>query len=533
MNRLLQHYAAEQAISRPEAPAVIGNDEILIYARLEEQSNRLAHLLREAGCRRGDRICLFMEKSPAAVVAMHGVLKADCIYVPIDISSPAPRVRRILESCRPRAILADHKAVTLLDELLPGLSLDSPPVVGSIETAPILTDQVQSAFDATDLDRMEIGVPESENEPDDAAHILFTSGSTGIPKGVVISHRNARHFVDWGRDYFKIDASDRLSGHPPLHFDLSTFDIFGTLSAGAQLHLVPSSANLLPALLARFIREAELTQWFSVPSALTLMANAGAVAENDFPSLKRLLWCGEVLPTPTLIHWMKRLPHVEFTNLYGPTEATIASSFFTVTECPTDPKEPVPIGKALEGEELMVLDSDLQPVPDGEQGDLFISGAGLATEYWEDPDKTQEAFQTRLDSNLKPQRIYRTGDLARVGDDGNIYFLGRTDSQIKSRGYRIELGEIETAMNSLGVLRECAVVGIPTGGFEGTAICCAFVPPNGDEISPEVLRARASKLLPGPMLPQRWKHLPDLPKTPNGKTDRRRIRELFEAASGA
>ena len=241
------------------------------------------------------------------------------------------------------------------------------------------------------------------------AHILFTSGSTGVPKGVVIEHRNVTAFLDWASAHFQPRASDRISGHPPLHFDLSTFDIYGTLGAGAELHLVPAAANVHPRSLAAFIRDAELTQWFSVPSVLTYLAKFDVVAQDDFPALERLLWCGEVLPTPVLAHWMDRLPHVRFTNLYGPTEATIASSFHDVPERPADEREPVPIGVACDGEELLVLDEE-----DGDRARSAIArGAGLSPGYWRDEEKTAQAFVA--DPRGGGGRVYRTGDLGRVG----------------------------------------------------------------------------------------------------------------------
>src|SRR5213078_2537104 len=190
--------------------------------------------------------------------------------------------------------------------------------------------------------------PASVNSPRDPAHILFTSGSTGIPKGVVITHENVEHFVTWANSYFGTLPGDRVSGHPPLHFDLSTFDVFGTFASGAQLHLVPPEINLLPNALAEFIRVSELTQWFSVPSLLSYLAKFDVVQFNDFPTLRRLLWCGEVFPTAALRYWMARLPHVTFTNLYGPTETTIASSYYTVPTCPEHDGVAIPIGTPCE-----------------------------------------------------------------------------------------------------------------------------------------------------------------------------------------
>jgi acyl-coenzyme A synthetase/AMP-(fatty) acid ligase len=227
-----------------------------------------------------------------------------------------------------------------------------------------------------------------------------------------------------------------------------------------------------------------------------------------------------------LIYWMQRLPHVTFTNLYGPTEATIASSYYTVPSCPASEDETIPIGRACGGEELLVLDAARRPVPPGEVGDLYIGGAGLSPGYWRDVEKTDAAFVSNP-ADPAGGRIYRTGDLATLGPDGLVRFLGRADSQIKTRGYRVELGEIEVALHALGTLRECAVVGVPSGDFDGTAICCAYVPLPGAEVTPRGLREAISRALPPYMLPSRWLAFDDLPKTGNGKIDRRRLKEAF------
>jgi non-ribosomal peptide synthetase component F len=323
-----------------------------------------------------------------------------------------------------------------------------------------------------------------------------------------------------------MDSSDRISAHPPLHFDVSFFDILGTAAVGGELNLVPRELNLLPNKLADFIRTSELTQWFSVPSILNYMAKFDVVRFNDFPKLKRLLWAGEVLPTPTLIYWMKRLPHVRFSNLYGPTETTIASSYYTVAKCPADPQEAIPIGTACEGEELLVLDGSLQPLPPGETGDLYIGGVGLAREYWHDAERTEAAFVRH--PQRPGERIYKTGDLASIRDDGLVYFLGRRDSQIKSRGYRIEIGEIEAALNAVAGIQECAVVALNTAGFEGAVICCAYVPKDGIDLPPAAIRRDLSRLVPSYMLPARWLGFDQFPQNASGKIDRRRLKELFE-----
>jgi amino acid adenylation domain-containing protein len=522
MGLLLQQLVTNQAEKRPDQTAIIYKQERLPYGRLEQASNQLARLLKENGCQRGDRICFLIPKTPAAIITILGILKADCTYVPLDPSSPAPRLGKIIDACEPRWILAGGPVSTLLNQLFCEDSQFKTIPIGWMEAANVVGENFRSQFSFEDLPKYSDAPPDYQNKVEDPAHILFTSGSTGVPKGVVITHENVLHFINWAVKYFETRPEDKISSHPPLHFDLSTFDIYGTLSSGAQLHIVPTELNLVPHKLAEFIRTSELTQWFSVPSVLNFMAKADVVKANDFPLLERLLWCGEVFPTPPLIYWMRKLPHVKFTNLYGPTEATIASSYYTVPQCPEDEKANIPIGTPCDGEELLVLDESLKPLPVGEIGDLYISGVGLSPGYWRDPEKTASVF---LNHN---ERIYKTGDLAKVGEDGLVYYLGRADSQIKSRGYRIELGEIETALNALNLTEECAVVAISTEGFEGVAICCAYVSLNESDASPTTLRTELSKSLPNYMMPARWMRSERLPKNANGKIDRKVLREMFQ-----
>ncbi len=415
---LLQEWVTRAALRRPEATAVVMGGQRHTYEQLDITSNRLAHALRGAGCGRGDRVALLLPKSPTAVVSLLATMKADACYVPLDIASPAARIAKIVASAEPRVILAGARAVGTLRTLLEDARLTASVRLGWLEADGGAGAPCPPAFTLGDVDAMPASLPAYRNAADDRAHILYTSGSTGTPKGVMITHASVMQFVEWARGYFGLAATDRVSGHSPLHFDLSTFDLFGTFAAGAQLHLVPPELNVVPHQLVHFIRDAGLTQWFSVPSVLALMAQLDVVPQGAFPTLKRVLWCGEVFPTRALRYWMTRLPHVTFTNLYGPTEATIASSYYTVPRCPGDDADPVPIGRPCAGEELLVLGDALRPVAPGEIGDLYIRGVGLSPGYWRDPAKTRDAF---LPHPTDPrERIYRTGDLARLGADGLI-----------------------------------------------------------------------------------------------------------------
>lgn len=539
LNRLSQNWLTEQAEIRPDATAVVMADRKLSYGELEVKSNQLAWLLKDRNCRKGDRICFLMPKTLEAFIAIFGILKADCIYVPLDPEGPVARSAKMVKKAGASWILAAGPVEKKLSELMsvPFVAGMRPKISAGwmdFKNPSVSLSFTPEFFSQELLESFANDPPNYKNRSQDPAHILFTSGSTGEPKGVVNTHENDIQFIKWAVNYFGINSTDRISCHPPLHFDMSSLDIYSTVSTGAELHPVPPEINIFPKFIAEFIRKRGLTQWFSVPSVLSLMANMNVVKVGDFPEMKRLLWCGEVMPTASLIYLMKRLPHVKFTNLYGPTETTIASSYYTVPSCPDDETAEIPIGKACDGEHLHVLDDDMMPVKPGEIGQLYISGKGVGDGYWEDPEKTGEVFllnpfTSSGDSDSDSHRIiYKTGDLAEIREDGLVYFHGREDHQVKSRGYRIELGEIENALHGLRLTLECAVVALPSEQFGSVIIGCAYVPAAGKQTDATLLKKELGKLLPGYMVPVMWKEFEELPKNKNGKIDRGSIRERFQ-----
>jgi amino acid adenylation domain-containing protein len=526
MTARLSDYVTTQAQRRPDATAIDANGSRLSYGELDARSNQIARQLRDAGCRPGDRVCLLSPKTAAAIAAIVGIYKAGCIYVPLDPASPASRLYKIASASEPAALLLTPQAARLADEIL-GIDDNVRPVVGSLDDA-VAGVHVRSRFTWADVGRQPSSPVEAGCTDADAAHILFTSGSTGHPKGVLITHASVARFIEWANAYFDVQSDDRVSGHSPLAFDLSVYDIFGTFAAGAALYPVPPELNVFPNKLAQFIRERELTQWFSAPSVLSYMTQFDVVGFGDFPALRRVIWCGEVFGTAPLRYWMTRIPHATFTNLYGPTEATIASSYFRVERCPAEGAPPAPIGRACPGEELLILDESLNEVADGELGEICIAGVGVSPGYWGAPDLTAAAFLEWVDPSGAVRRIYRTGDLGRrSAADGLIHFAGRRDSQVKSRGHRIELGEIESALQLLPVLRESAVVAVTTEDFGGTVVCCAYVPRSGIAVTPAQLRRELAALVPAYMLPSQWKAFDRLPLNGNGKTDRNVLKRSF------
>lgn len=522
---LLQDHLIRSAAARPDATAVVMGEERLTYAELDALSDRLAAALVAAGCGPGDRVAILTPKRPVAIAAMHACLKAGAIHVLLDADSPATRLGRILGQVEPRFVLAVPDVAERLDELAAAGVGGAP--VWSLEE-PIAGTAVRSEAARADWD-VEAARPQVERAPTDPTHLIFTSGSTGDPKGVIVTHAGVDAAVEWGLAALGTEADDRVSCHAPLHFDQSTADVYATLAAGAELHLVPPKVALDARALASWIRDGRVTQWTSVPAALIYMAKFEAIEDGDFPALRRLLWGGEALPTPVLAELMRKLPHVTFVNLYGPTETTITSCTYTVPGLPEDESEPVPIGRACPGEELFVIDEGGREAAAGEIGEIYIGGVGVSPGYWRDPEKTERAFVADPRPSGSGERVYRTGDLGRIDADGLAHFVGRLDTQVKSRGYRIELGEVESALASLAAVRECAVVAVDDPAFGGAAICAAVVPAEG--ASRKELRDGLAALLPAYMIPARWQELDELPHTGNGKVDRADLRARFSRPS--
>jgi amino acid adenylation domain-containing protein len=351
----------------------------------------------------------------------------------------------------------------------------------------------------------------------DLAYILYTSGSTGEPKGVSLTHRNAMAFVTWAAEEFDVGPSDRLSSHAPFHFDLSVFDLFAAAHGAAAVVLVPPRASVFPLEVARFLREQNITVWYSVPSILTAMTTHAAVEALDAPDLRTLLFAGEVFPTKHLRRLMALLPHVRFANLYGPTETNVCT-WYEVPPLPEDLVADIPIGRPITNDEVRILGEDGRPVAPGEPGELVVRGATVMRGYWADPERTERSLVPDPCGGAFPDPVYRTGDIVREDPDGNLRYLGRRDAQIKSRGYRIELGEIETALISHPMVRECAVVAVPdeliTNRIKAFIVGCA------DER--ELVRFCGQRI-PKYMIPQAFEFRDDLPKTSTGKTDRRAL----------
>lgn len=519
MNRL-EVLVAEQAARTPDLVAVVHEDRRLTYRELDEASNRVANALVAGGLRPDDRVGVLVPKSTEMVVVLLGVLKAGGVCVPLDTASPAARLGSIVGQVDPCWLAVDSKRIELAAELLD--------VVGTGVVAGLFLPDAASddrfavpVVDRSALEAAPTTRPDVVADASAVAYLLFTSGSTGEPKGVQLTHHGIAHYVHWANDHFGLSTDERVSCHLQMHFDASLWDVYGALFSGAELHLVPKSASLTPRMLVEFLRESRITQFFTVPSVLSAIARRDVLDEFELPDLRRVLWGGEVFPPADVARWMRKAPHVTFMGVYGTTETTIANTYYTVPEPPT---EALPVGVPLPNHWIAVVDDDLAELPPGEIGEVVIGGVGVTAGYWRSPERTARAFVEVPPGSGR--RAYRTGDLGRIGTDGLLYFHGRVDRQVKVNGYRIELDDLMVALHAVPEVAAAAVVAAPGRGG-APEICAAYTVADGASLTAAQLRSALSRRLPPYMLPTRWLALEQLPVNTNGKTDLLELQRRF------
>jgi len=521
MAYLLGHLLSESAEKFPDRQAVTCNEESVTYEELEKLTDKLAKVLFAEGITRGDRVGVFLNKSIASITSIFGILKAGAAYVPIDRLAPPKRINYVVRNCGIKCLLTSQDKIgrvsQAFQEDLPletiivtdGSSDQSLEFQGSTKLLPW---QAVLSFDDQSL-------PPSAHIDSDLAYILYTSGSTGNPKGVMITHLNALTFVNMADEFFSIEKEDRLSNHAPLHFDLSVFDIFTALKAGATVVIVPEKTSLFPIKLAEFIQNQRITVWNSVPSVLSLLATRVTLQNYDLTALRLILFAGEIFPVKYLRILKKYIPQAEFYNMYGQTEAN-SSTYYHVKEIPPDNKWKIPIGKAFPNFEVFALDENQKKIEKpGEEGELYVRGSSVAQGYWGDHQKTAASFVTNGYQLHHGERIYKTGDLVTLDAEANYIFIGRKDHMIKSRGYRVEIGEIETTLHSHPKILEVAVVAVPDD-LIGNRIVAFLVPDAENSINKEDVIEFCSERIPRYMIPEAIEFRNSLPKTSTGKINK-------------
>jgi amino acid adenylation domain-containing protein len=521
--RLLIRLLDEAASRRPDHPAVEDErGDCLSYADLLRGADRVATRLARWGAGRGDRVGLWLPKGLEAVTAVHGILRAGAAYVPVDPTGPATRAAGILATAGVKVVVVAAGLAPDLRAAWPGggpiprliitgepIAATDPIALGDAPWAEVLADDAPSPL-------------ASSLAEDDLAFILFTSGSTGQPKGVMLSHSNALTFLDWCQDTLGPWADDdRFTSHAPFHFDLSVFDLFASCRNAATLVLIGEGLGKDPGRLGDFLAERRISVWYSAPSILALLAEHGCVNRPGFVAPRLVLFAGEVFPIGSLRRLRAEWPGARMWNLYGPTETNVCTAYPIPSAIPEDRDTPYPIGRVCPPLRARVVDADGQETPPGSVGELVISGPGVMRGYFGQPELTDAAFLSDADGT----RWYRTGDLVRDDGTGCFEFHGRRDRMVKRRGYRIELGEIESTfyrhegVDRAGVVARSEEVGVSIAAF------VALKP--GQKKSIIAMKRHCTMYLPHYMVPDTIMFVDGLPVTSTDKVDYQRLKSLI------
>lgn len=484
VDKLLKH----SALLSPQKVSFVDSNGSITYSKLDELSDILASKILDLNIQKSP-ILIILPKGINAIISFFGVLKSGNFYTIIDENMPLERINKIIQKLNP-ALLITNK------DLNSNLNLKT-----------IYIDELSSfKIDTKILNSVKI-------IDTDLAYVLFTSGSTGEPKGVSISHKSLIDFIIACTNDLAIDDTHIIANQAPFYFDLSVFDIYVNIYARATTHILPSSIFAFPLKALEYLRINNITAIIWVPSVLVYFANSNALNNIDL-SLKMIIACGEMMPTKQLNIWIKALKNSTFYNLYGPTETTLASSFYKVDKKIRD-DEILPIGKAFSNSELLVFDEQMNLITKPNlKGQLYIRGTGLSSGYYNDLNKTKEAFIQNPLQNAYTDLIYKTGDIVAYDQNGDLLYYGRLDSQIKLNGFRIELGEIETALSSHPDIYRVACI------FKNSQIIAFYQSSEQIANLKEFLKSKLQEY----MIPRKFIHKSNFTLNQNGKIDKEALK---------
>lgn len=524
MPNLLHNLLVESAREYPEKTSINWRGKEMSYHDLDALSNQLSSCLECRHIKAGDRVGIYIDKSIEAIVTIFGILKSGACYVPLDPMAPVERQLLIINDCSLEYLITSSKKFPQIRKILQKKNTLKNIFIVDTPKEECQNDipGVNVIFKDDIFSSSNIITEQSQNRIIDSnlAYILYTSGSTGQPKGVMISHRAALAFVNWAWKYFNINGDDIVSAHAPFHFDLSIFDIFVSIKAGAKICIIPHELSSFPKSLADFIENQKISIWYSVPSILTQLVLYGGLDKRSLPALRQILFAGEVFPSKYLRQLMELVPNANYCNLYGPTETNVIT-YYPLENLP-DETIPIPIGVLCDGVKFFIANELGTLIKKGEIGELYVNSPTLMEAYWNDSQKTEKVLFKNPFLPFANELIYKTGDLVSLNQQGNLEYHGRCDSMIKSRGYRIELGEIETALSTHPDIKEVTVLGIPDDKI-GNMIKAVIVPKAESTISKNEVKHFCAQKLPHYMVPELISFVISFPRTSTGKIDRKKL----------
>ncbi|MCL2363286.1 MAG: amino acid adenylation domain-containing protein [Defluviitaleaceae bacterium] len=496
-------YLEVTAITHADKPAFIGEAGFLTFAQLHDRARKTGAEITDRGIYKKP-VVVFMQKSADMVAAFCGVVYAGCYYVPIDAEMPAYRIRQIFETTQPALVICDDTTLPLLSEWAQEKAWDA-----SYEA--VLFDDI-SAGALRESDVTALANIRRRAIDTDAVYVVFTSGSTGMPKGVTACHRSVVDYIEQLSTVLEVDEHTVFGNQSPLYLDACLKELLPTMKYGATTYFIPKSLFMFPVKLIEYLNEHHINNICWVASALGLVAGLNTFAKVTPYTLRTIAFGSEVFAAKHLNQWRTAAPDAQFIHLYGPTEATGMSLFYKLDRDFAE-GDAIPIGRPFANTDILLFDENGNEPPPGQPGEICIRGTCLCLGYYNDPERTSATF---VQNPRAPYAdlMYKTGDLGYIGTDGNYYFLARKDHQIKHMGYRIELTEIEwVAMRIPGVQLACAI-------FDGetSRIILYYM---GDETAPKsAVQAALKTQLPRYMMPQAIFPIPTLPQTPGGKIDR-------------
>ncbi|MBQ3137297.1 MAG: amino acid adenylation domain-containing protein [Clostridia bacterium] len=482
-----------------EKTALSDSKNQVTYTQLGEMSDSIGTAVAEKCKSKNAPVVVFIDRNIESVISFMGIVKSGNFYVPVDRQLPVKRVELIVKTLNPVAAVIWERDNKILDE------------IGFSGERIVYNEAVEYT-----ADKEKLALIREKAIDTDPLYAIFTSGSTGVPKGVLVCHRSVIDLIENFKVAFDFDDTRVFGNQAPFDFDVSVKDIYSCIRNGATMHVIPKLFFSFPAKLIACINERKINTVIWATSALRIIENLNAFEKTLPETLRTVMFSGEVMPNKVLNYWRNKLPDVNYVNLYGPTEITCNCLYYKVDK-PFNDEDALPIGVPFKNTDILLLDGDTLVTEPGVKGEICVRGTSLAHGYYNNPEKTAEAFCQNPLNKVYPELIYRTGDLAKYGEDGLIYFVSRKDYQIKHMGHRIELSEVEIAVNSLPYIE---------------AGCCIYDKNNEQivlfyqsekECEREIM-LDGCKLLPKYMMPNRMIHFTSLPMTKNAKIDRVKLK---------